>query len=200
MHAYKPQVISAAPKRRPSPLSVPLSTTLKAAMMAALTGALALVQVPLPFSPVPITGQTLGVMLAGTICGPWGGALSMLGYLALGCLGFPVFAGGQSGLATLAGPTGGYLLGFAIGAWTTGILATWTRTRKHLFLANIVGAVVVLNLSGIVYLSWSARMPLAKAFMLGTAPFLPGDIIKASVATQVGKRLRTAQKRLDIAR
>ncbi len=197
MRASRPEIVSSALNQRRSPaISLPLSTVLRSAMMAALTGVLALVQIPLPFSPVPITGQTLGVMLAGTVAGPWGGALSMLGYLGLGCLGFPVFAGGQAGAGTLLGPTGGYLLGFVIGAWTTGLLSSLGRTRKHLFLANLVGGIVVLNLSGAIYLSWYARIPLVKAFLLGTVPFLPGDMIKASAATYVGGRLRRHHQRI----
>ncbi len=81
---------------------------------------MARISIPLPFSPVPITGQTLAVLLAGALPGSARGALSLGLYLFWGLLGLPVFAGGTGGLARLAGPTGGYLVGFIFAAWITG--------------------------------------------------------------------------------
>ena len=84
---------------------------------------LAQVSIPLlPFTPVPITGQTLGVLLIGALYGPWRGALCLLAYLGEGAAGLPVFAGGTSGWAVLVGPTGGYLVAFPVAAAIVGLL------------------------------------------------------------------------------
>ena len=82
-----------------------------AGMMAALTAVLAYIRIPLPFSPVPVSAQTLAVMFAGALLGARLGAFSQLVYVLMGAVGLPVFAGGQGGPAVLAGPTGGYLIG-----------------------------------------------------------------------------------------
>ncbi len=83
----------------------------------------------LPFTPVPITGQTLGVLLIGALYGPWRGALCLLAYLGEGAAGLPVFAGGASGAATLIGPTGGYLIAFPVAAAIVGLLVQPLRGR-----------------------------------------------------------------------
>jgi len=82
--------------------------------------ALAQVSLPLPFTPVPITGQTFAVLLVGAVLGARRGAASLVLYLLEGSLGLPVFANGTNGLARLLGPTGGYLIGFVAAAWIVG--------------------------------------------------------------------------------
>ncbi|MBI2139573.1 biotin transporter BioY [Candidatus Woesearchaeota archaeon] len=94
-----------------------------AALFAALTAAVSPVKIPLGFTPVPITLQTLMVLLSGAMLGPGYGALSMVIYLLLGALGLPVFAGGGSGIASLFGPSGGYLFSYPIAAFAVGYLA-----------------------------------------------------------------------------
>src|ERR671923_256528 len=89
---------------------------------ALFVAALAQVKVPLPFTPVPLTGQTFGVLLAGAVLGSKRGAASMALYIALGAFGLPVLAGGASGLAYLSGATVGYLIGFVLAAYVTGLL------------------------------------------------------------------------------
>jgi len=93
-----------------------------AALFAALTGAIAWFKIPLPFTPVPITLQTLMVLLSGAMLGPYYGALSMIVYLLLGAIGLPVFAGGSSGIPSLLGPTGGYLLSYPVAAFVIGYM------------------------------------------------------------------------------
>jgi biotin transport system substrate-specific component len=90
---------------------------------------LAQVAIPLPFSPVPITGQTFAVLLVGVLLGSRRGGLGVLLYLLEGAAGLPFFAGGTAGLARLAGPTGGYLVGFVVAAIVVGLLAErgWDR-------------------------------------------------------------------------
>ena len=91
-----------------------------AALFAALTAAVAWFKIPLPFTPVPITLQTLVVLLSGAMLGAYYGALSMIIYLSLGVIGLPVFAGGSSGIGVLFGPTGGYLFSYPIAAFVIG--------------------------------------------------------------------------------
>lgn len=172
-------------------------------LLAAVTAALSLVAVPLPYSPVPLTGQTFDVMLSGLALGPWWGALSMLVYLAIGCLGFPVFAGGGTGIGTLLGPTGGYLVGFVLGAWATGmsmrVATNRTEARgpgkgrrpqlRTYIIASVLGGVAVVHTVGAFWLARYSGRTVAEAFTLGSAPFLPGDLLKAVVACLVASRL-----------
>lgn len=140
------------------------------------------ISVPLPFTPVPITGQTLAVLLVGAALGSRQGALSLLLYLLEGAAGLPVFAGGASGLSRLSGPTGGYLLGFVAAAYVTGWLAEhrWDRRFRSNLLAMLIGNIVI-YLFG---LPWLARfVGIEKVLPLGLYPFIPGDLIKLIIAT-----------------
>jgi len=138
-------------------------------------------QLAIPLSPVPITGQTFGVLLVGILLGKTRGALSLLAYLCEGALGLPVFAGGTAGLVKLAGPTGGYLFGMVAGAYIIGFLAErgWDRSRGTAALAMLAG-----NL-GIYFfgIPWLAMFVGWKtAFHAGFIPFLFGDLIKLLLA------------------
>ena len=103
-----------------------------AALFAALTGAVAWFKIPLPFTPVPITLQTLMVLLSGAMLGAYYGALAMLLYLIVGAIGLPVFAGGSSGVGALLGPTGGYLFSYPIAAFAIGKMLE--KKKLNLFL------------------------------------------------------------------
>ena len=103
-----------------------------AALFAALTGAVAWFKIPLPFTPVPITLQTLMVLLSGAMLGAYYGALAMLLYLIVGAIGWPVFAGGSSGVGALLGPTGGYLFSYPIAAFAIGKMLE--KKKLNLFL------------------------------------------------------------------
>lgn len=143
--------------------------------------ALAQLSIPLPFSPVPITGQTLGVLLAGMVLGSRRGAGSMLAYLAEGALGLPVFAGGNSGIPYMLGPTGGYLVGFVAAAWLVGALAErgFDRSLARTFLAFALGSTVIYFFG----LAWLVRfVPWPETLAAGMMPFLIGDAVKALVA------------------
>jgi biotin transport system substrate-specific component len=133
--------------------------------------------------PVPITGQTLAVLLTGMLLGSRRGTLSVLTYLAEGFVGLPVFSpGGPMGLARLMGPTGGYLVGFAAAAYVVGRLAEqgWDRKATTTFAAMLIG-------NGVIYafgLSWLALLVgVDRALPLGLYPFVAGDILKAALAT-----------------
>jgi biotin transport system substrate-specific component len=100
-----------------------------------------LAQIQVPLQPVPVTGQTFGVLLVGALLGSRRGALSMLTYLSLGAAGLPVFAGLGAGASHFAGPTGGYLVGFVMAAWLVGRLAErgWDRRIHTTALAMLLG-------------------------------------------------------------
>ncbi|MBI3989141.1 MAG: biotin transporter BioY [candidate division NC10 bacterium] len=139
------------------------------------------VSIPLPWTPVPITGQTFGVLLVGALLGSRRGALSLLTYLAEGAAGLPVFAGGSGGVLKLFGPSGGYLFGFVAAAFVVGFLAErgWDRHLFKAALAMLVGNVVI-YLFG---LPWLARfLPTSHVLAAGLYPFVPGDLIKLFLA------------------
>ena len=146
-----------------------------------LVAALAQVSIPLPFTPVPITGQTFAVLLVGAALGARRGAASLGLYVAQGAFGLPVFAGGASGLAKLTGPTGGYLVGFGAAAYVVGFLAGRGLDRR---LWTALGAFVIGEL--VIYLvgvPWLAQfIGWDKALVGGLWPFLPGDAVKAVLA------------------
>jgi biotin transport system substrate-specific component len=150
-----------------------------------LIAGLAQVQIRLPFTPVPVTGQTLGVLLVGASLGSALGALSLVLYLAQGALGLPFFAGGTGGLELLraSSATGGYLLGFVAAATVVGALAErgWDRDLRGAISAMFLGE-VVLYLVAIPWLIHALGVGLERAIVLGLAPFVVGDALKLFVA------------------
>jgi biotin transport system substrate-specific component len=146
-----------------------------------LIGLSARLAIRLPFSPVPITGQTLAVLLAGALLGSRRGALSVLAYLGEGVAGLPVFAGGAGGIAHLAGPTGGYLAGFVLAALVVGWLAErgWDRHPGTTALAMLLGSAAIY----VPWLPWlAAFVGGERALVLGLYPFLAGDLLKLALA------------------
>jgi biotin transport system substrate-specific component len=146
-----------------------------------LIGLSARLAIRLPFSPVPITGQTLAVLLAGALLGSRRGALSVLAYLGEGVAGLPVFAGGAGGIAHLAGPTGGYLAGFVLAALVVGWLAErgWDRHPGTTALAMLLGSAAI-YVPGLPWLA--AFVGGERALVLGLYPFLAGDLLKLALA------------------
>ena len=147
--------------------------------------ALAQLEIRLPFTPVPVTGQTLGVLLVGASCGSALGGLSLALYLAQGALGLPFFAGGTSGFDVLsaASATGGYLVGFVVAAVVVGALADrgWDRDLRSSISAMFLGE-VVLYLVAIPWLMQAIGVGLGRALALGLAPFVIGDALKLFAA------------------
>ncbi len=143
---------------------------------------LAQVSIPLPFTPVPITGQTFAVLLVGAVLGSKRGAASLILYTIEGVAGLPVFAGGLSGLARLFGPTGGYLLGFIAAAYVVGLLAErgLDRSWRTSLLPFAVGTLII-YLCGVTWLA--AFIGFDKALVGGLYPFIVGDLIKLVLAT-----------------
>jgi biotin transport system substrate-specific component len=154
------------------------------------------IRIELPFTPVPITGQTLGVILIGALYGPRLGALTLLTYLAQGLLGLPVFAGGTNawspsripGLPVILGPTAGYLFAFPIAAFVVGLLARrgWDRRVRTAIPAMLAGELIILAMGFTWLVAATALLTGAAdvAALLAAAvlPFLPGTAIKIALA------------------
>ncbi|WP_342528422.1 biotin transporter BioY [Chryseomicrobium sp. FSL W7-1435] len=174
-----------------------LKMMIVSALFAAIIAVFAQITIPLPFSPVPITGQTLAIGLAATILGSRYGTLSVAIYLLLGAVGVPVFAGMSSGLASLVGPTGGYLIGFLPTAYLIGLYLEKTSfTVKQAIVANILGMIVTLAF-GTVWLKIALELSWTAAIAGGVTPFIPLGIVKAVLAAMGGIAVR---KRLQSAR
>lgn len=136
---------------------------------------------PLPFSPVPVTGQTFGVLLVASLLGRARGTAAVLAYLAEGAAGLPVFAGAAAGPAKLIGPTGGYLAGFVLGAYVCGWLAErgWDRTPLKTTASMVAGNVAIFAVA----LPWLSRfVGGSNVWTMGFWPFIPGDVVKIGLA------------------
>jgi biotin transport system substrate-specific component len=162
------------------------------ALFAALTAAGTFIVIPI--GPVPIVLQNLFAVLSGVILGPFSGAAAVGLYLLAGILNFPVFAGGTGGIARFAGPTGGYLAGYLIAAFTAGFIAGRPRERVKTPLPRLIAAVsagfLVVHVPGVAWLKISRNLDLPKALMAGFVPFVIGDVLKGIAAVIVSPRLR----------
>jgi biotin transport system substrate-specific component len=144
--------------------------------------------------PVPITAQSLGVMMAGVVLGARRGAVAVLIVVVLVAIGLPVLSGGRGGLPVFYGPTAGFFIGWIFAALVTGYLSErLVRPEQSalvqgvsFFLAAIIGGVVVLYAFGITYLAVVGKAGFSAAF-LGSMLFVPGDVVKAVVAALVGR-------------
>jgi len=138
---------------------------------------------PLPGNPVPITLQTLAVLLVGGALGLRRGAISTVLFIALGVVGVPVFAESRHGVDVILGATGGYLIGFILAAALVGRLAElgWDRHLGGSVGMNLIGTAVI-YLIGVPWLAVAASVSLGQAITLGLLPFLVGDVIKLLVA------------------
>lgn len=158
------------------------------ALFCAITAALGLLPaVPIPFSPVPITAQTLGVMLTGAILGARRGMLAMLLFMAMVAIGLPLLAGGRGGLAVFAGPTVGFFLAFPLAALVIGWLTSksWNRlTFVRAWGINLLGGIVAVYLLGIPFIAIIAKISLVQA-AIGVLAFIPGDVLKAAAAAAI---------------
>ena len=185
-------------------LSIPKKLVL-ALGMAALTGLVAQIKFYLPWTPVPITGQTFAVLLAGVLLGRRWGGISLGIYTGLGVIGLPWFAGWSSGIGVLTGTSGGYLIGFIFAALFLGHFTDkYIRSRSFLsmFVLMLFANFVLIHGPGLLWLNsfayeaWLGASPvlglgpyegrsLLALLMVGTIPFIIGDIIKAAAAAAI---------------
>ncbi len=157
------------------------------ALFATLTALGAFIQIPLPL--VPISMQIFFVLLSGLVLGSRLGALALLCYLGMGSIGLPVFSGGQSGIGVIAGPTGGYLIGFVVAAYVVGIISERHENSKIDAIAMAAG-IVCIYVPGILQLMNFTGMGLERGLEVGIIPFIVGDVIKAAMAVSVTNRIR----------
>jgi biotin transport system substrate-specific component len=156
---------------------------------ALLTALAAQITIPLGFTPVPITGQTFAVLLAGGVLGANRGAMSMGLYVALGAIGLPFYAEGTGGWTAATGATAGYLVGFVVAAFVVGKMAEHGQDRKlsTSIPAFLAGTLIIYGI-GAGWLAYDLGLPLtgeageSSAISLGVAPFLVGDVLKALLA------------------
>lgn len=146
-------------------------------------GISAQVVIPLPFTPVPITGQTFAVLLGAAALGPIRALASSSLYLLLGLVGLPWFAGGTGGIKVVSSPSFGYLLGFLAASLLVGSLASKGLDRSLIgTLAIMIAGNAVIYLFGVGYLAVDLHISIVKAMALGMTPFLVGDLAKAILA------------------
>jgi biotin transport system substrate-specific component len=159
-----------------------------ASLFAALTAAGAYLS--LPVGPVPIVLQNLFVLLSGLLLGRRWGTVSVAVYLLAGALGLPVFAGGHGGIGRLAGPTGGYLVGYLPAVFLVGLISETGRRRPVYDVIAMVAGSAVVYLFGVTWLKVLTGMTLAKTLAVGMLPFLPGDALKIAAAVPLARALR----------
>ncbi|MDQ1663593.1 MAG: biotin transport system substrate-specific component [Blastococcus sp.] len=162
------------------------------ALFAAITAVLGLVPA-IAVGPVPITAQTLGVMLAGSILGARRGFLSQLLFLVLVAIGLPLLASGTGGLSVFASPSAGYLISWPVAAFVVGLLTErfWARYDvARGIVANVVGGIAVIYAIGVPVLAVVAHLSPRAAIVAGALPFLIGDAIKAVVAAAIAVQVR----------
>jgi len=176
-------------------LSIPRKLAL-AFGMAILTGLLAQLKIMLPWSPVPITGQTFAALLAGVLLGTWWGGISLAIYAGLGAAGVPWFQSFGGGLAYLSGPTGGYIIGFILAALFLGYFTDkFVRSRSFLAMLGLMlfADFVLIYGPGLLQLNlWltmvkGTPVSFSHLLMIGAVPFLAGDAIKCVMAASVAR-------------
>jgi biotin transport system substrate-specific component len=145
---------------------------------------MAQIAVPVPGSPVPVTGQTLGALLLGSAYGASLGFTTFASYLIIGFLGAPVFASGAHGLTRITGATGGYLVGMLLASLITGYLAgrKWDQKVATVVPTMVLGDLVIFS-AGLFWLHHSIHATWATTFKLGFTPFILGEVIKIAIAS-----------------
>ena len=166
------------------------------ALMTAVTCVLGPLSIPLPFSPVPISLTNFAIFLAIFVLGMKSGTISFIIYLLLGAVGVPVFSSFRGGLQVLAGPTGGYLIGFIFLALIMGFaLDHFDRKLVPTIIGMIIGMVVCYAF-GTVWLAKLLSLSFKEGLMMGVIPYLAGDVAKIIIAAIVGPKLYGATQKI----
>ncbi len=167
------------------------------AMMTAFTAICAVISVPLPFSPVPVSLATLAVLICGGLLGPKYGSLSQIIYLLLGAVGVPIFHSFTGGMGILLGPTGGFLFGYIFMAFTFGLLTDIILKNKRigdikstaLVFFAAVQATITCYIPGLLWFMVVTGSGIGAAASMAVLPFIPVDLFKCIVAALLVKRL-----------
>lgn len=182
-------------------LSIPEKLVL-ALGVACFVGLMAQVRIPLPWTPVPITGQTFAVLLAGVLLGRWWGGASLAIYAVLGAIGLPWFAGWAGGAGVLIGPTGGYIIGFILAALFLGHFTDrYIRSRSFFSMLGLMlfANFVLIYIPGLIQLHFwlslvkGEAVTLSQLLMMGAVPFVPGGITKAVAAAAIARGITPKQ-------
>lgn len=171
-------------------------TLTMSALFTALTAVLAQFAIPVPISPVPFTGQVMGVFLAGSLLGKRAGLLSITAYLLLGAAGAPVFSLARGGMHILTGPSGGYLWGFIPAVYLIGLITEIT-SRHTIFIntAAMLAALAIIYFFGALQLGLIMGYNAYQSIIVGVLPYLPLDLLKAWLAAWLGLQLRSTLER-----
>ncbi|HOJ12627.1 MAG TPA: biotin transporter BioY [Clostridiales bacterium] len=153
-------------------------------IFAALTAVFSQISIQIPFSPVPITMQVLAVCLAAAILGKKCGTLSQIIYILIGIAGFPVFSGFKSGLGSLLGPTGGYILSFPFSAFIIGYtIEKQTKPGSMQMFFAMLSGLAVCYFFGTLWLGYTLKLSFSKALLMGIEWYLPLDMVKLFMAS-----------------
>lgn len=177
-------------------LSKPLGRIILLTIFVIMISLGAFVRIPLPFSPVPITLQTMFVLLSAALLGNRLGVITQLSYILLGVLGLPIFAGAGSGLLYLLGPTAGYLYGFILSSLFLGSLIKYSKNNWLSIFSLFCLADFIILISGVFWLRFIFRYSLPRLLLIGMIPFIPGDLFKAALATTLYLKLRPRLKKI----
>ena len=166
-------------------------TIVLVSLFAALIAVLGLApKVPGPFG-VPITAQSMGIMLCGTVLGAKRGALAVLLFIALTAIGLPLLSGGRGGLGVFASPSSGFIIGFPIAAYVAGLITTKLKMVKIFYsslLGAIIGGIFVLYIPGIIGMSIALGKSISEATVIALI-YIPGDLIKAFLCATLTQTL-----------
>lgn len=160
------------------------------ALITAVTCIFAPLSVPIPVSPVPVSLTNLVLLIGVYILGWKDATISLLVYLLLGAAGLPVFSGFAGGFAKLAGPTGGYLIGFIFMTVLAGFFVEHFSDKRYLVIIGMILATAVMYLFGTAWLAFQMELPFSSALSIGVIPYLPGDAGKIILAVIFGPILR----------
>lgn len=167
------------------------------AVMTAVTCILGPFSIPLPFSPVPISLTNLVVYISVFVLGTKLGTMSYVLYMLLGAVGLPVFSGFSGGFGKVAGPTGGYLVGFIFMAIITGIFIERFPKKLSFAVIGMAGGTIVCYFFGTIWLAVQMKLSFGSALASGVIPFIAGDAAKIIMAAIIGPKLRTAVLKLQ---
>ncbi|MBU5458897.1 biotin transporter BioY [Anaerostipes sp. MSJ-23] len=168
-------------------------------LMAALTCILGPLSITLPFTPVPISFTNLAIYFTVMVIGMKKGTISYIVYLLLGAAGLPIFSAFTGGVGKLAGPTGGYLVGFIFLALISGWFIDHFHANPLWCVIGMVFGTAVTYAFGTAWLCWQAHLTVAQGLLAGVIPYLPGDAVKIVIAILIGSPVRKAVRQMAIA-
>lgn len=178
-------------------MKIKTKTLTMCALFAALTAVCSQIQIPIPM--VPINLALFATYLAGTILGPLYGTVSIFAYVVLGAVGVPVFAGFNGGLGVVVGPTGGYIVGFILSAFITGLITKKFGYKTSTLVIAMLAGMLTCYILGTIWFIHVTNNNLATSLTYCVYPFLPGDAVKIALATLMTNRIRKALPDLVVA-